>query len=331
MPDPRIMRCVCALCLVIFVQIGAVFAQPAMASDHLNNVLQWLPPDSETLIVANGPFAMPVAAEYPKEGVEEARGIPFTLYRELKKGLILKPFEGKKVALALEASRRFTAPNDLGLMRFEGALVVQFDEQEHESLAAAFERCLESADKQFEVNRINVGVFDRGWPGESDDEGWSLFIANPRPGVFLGATNQILLEETIYRMDSTPADERAFPADLPEWEEIDTRAAVWGLRHYRTESARLDPSSPLRPESAANTPDPKAIGFVFCIEEDPKKPARIRYLSTSEDALKIFSSHWSGLSPDLAKLKPNVIGGSAPLTGWFNFVLMMYLGHGIYT
>jgi hypothetical protein len=119
---------------------------------------------------------------------------------------------------------------------------------------------------------------------------------------------------------------------------VDVKARVWGVRHYRKESAEKDPSSPLRPQAPANVPDPAAVGFVFWYNADKDK-AHARYLSGAKDAVKLVTKSWhlpeEHLTPDIRQVEAGVVeivtSTSEQETGFsFLFVLMMYLGHGVF-
>jgi hypothetical protein len=133
----------------------------------------------------------------------------------------------------------------------------------------------------------------------------------------------------------------AFPATLEEWKYVKIESPVWGIRHYRQEFAKQDPSSPLGTENAANNPDPDAIGFVFWIDSQVTKSAEARYLTHAKEAVKIVTEGgWlypsQGLTPIIQKINSDVVKISMPLHkeklghSMFLFVLLGYIGHGVY-
>jgi hypothetical protein len=101
----------------------------------LKTVLSWLPPDTETLQVANGPFWMSnfeVGGQDDKdheitvdELEKQFEGLTLGLFNSAK-GLLGKHLDGKKVLLALEGSRHFRPPAGLGELPFEGSGVAIF-------------------------------------------------------------------------------------------------------------------------------------------------------------------------------------------------------------
>ena len=89
---------------------------PAAAKISWEELLRWLPEDTETIWFAQGPIAIPkkdgdqlpiadVIAFFPT-------GQTFTFAKEF----LRKEMNGQKILSAMEGSRRFTSPNNLGLM-----------------------------------------------------------------------------------------------------------------------------------------------------------------------------------------------------------------------
>lgn len=313
---------------------GQETTKPAM-SQHLHEILKWLPDDSETLVVANGPFELPADLNEVQPFLDSARSLSFGLLTQLQEGFITKQLKGKKVLIAVEASRRFTSPKGLGMMPFEGCQILKFDDADHDVVQAAIESCFEKAPQTVQVGDTEVAVFTEQW--ESDE--WSLLVAQPQRGVLLCATNQKFLEQILERMKHANPD-RAFPDSLPEWEHLNLNASVWGMRHYRKEFADTDPSSPFRTRAAANFPDSQAIGFVFWFDAKAEKAAKARYLSGTKDAIKIVQRGWNhssdNLIPTINEIKPGVIeitssiGQDNSSGHMFLFVLQAYLGHAVY-
>src|ERR1700722_16401203 len=110
---------VAALALFYFAPHHAVAQQP-----NLNQVLNWLPADTETVLGANGPFAWdpkalsnapPSQERLPTLELEmRSRMFPLTLLN-FKNGGLGEVIKGKSVSLAIEGSRHFRPPGGLGL------------------------------------------------------------------------------------------------------------------------------------------------------------------------------------------------------------------------
>jgi len=296
--------------------------------------LNWLPEDTETVIVAQVPFEIPEPTSEQLKFDEAIRFLPFGPVLSLQDEMLYKELVGQKVLCAIEGSRRFTAPRNLGMMPYQGAHILQFDLAADGALRKAFRICQEKADKNIELAGERVAVFTE----KRESDKWSFFVSQPQPGVLICATNQAFLEETLKRIGRKP-DRRALPADLPEWKHVDINASVWAIRHYRKESAENDPSSPLRPKAAANVPDPHAIGLVFGYRPEIDKLTRVRYLSGAENALELTNESWrhpqGGLTPDIKQIAPGVVEIAISVSDeitvpMFLMVFLGILGHGIY-
>ena len=306
--------------------------------EHLAEILNWLPDNAETLVVARGPFELPCEPAAESNDIppflDSARLLTVGLVTGLQDGLLAKPLQGRKVVIAVEASRRFTSPKGLGMMPFEGCQIVKFDAAARDAVHEAVVRCIEKAPKTVQLGDTKVGVFTQKW----EDDEWTVFVAEPSPGVLICATNQKFLEQMFERMGRKKHEDRAFPNSLPEWEYADLKAPMWGMRHYRKEFSATDPSSPLRPKAAANVPDPHAIGFVFRLDA---RTARAYYLSGAKDAVKIACEGWNQpnehLTPTLKEIKPGVVEIVESVAKeekrgehMFLFMLLAYLGHAVY-
>lgn len=299
-------------------------------SPDLDQILTWFPPDAEMLYVANGPIEVP---EMPYEDdVEVSSLLSLQAWAwslaGVDEGVLARDLGGESLLIAVEASRRFTVPEDLGMMPYEGCQVLIFDPAANDAVQTAADRALREAPQSIEVGSHSVAVYTETW--ESDK--WNILIAHPRPGVVLCATNQEFLEEVLARMDEEHHD-RAFPDTLPEWEHVDRQVAVWAIRHYDEVRAKTDPTSPLSPGSRH---DSEAIGFVFSFDSD-LNAATVRYLSDAEDAIEVLKDGWydpdENLESAVQQIEPGVVGFTLPVddesVGMFVFVLLYYLGHGI--
>jgi hypothetical protein len=248
----------------------------------------------------------------------------------MRKGELGKQLAGREILLAAEASRHFTAPKEFGIMPFEGCEIIVFADKEHAAIRHFVDGCFEKSTGAVFIGDTKAALFEEKW----QDDDWTLLIAQPRPGTWLCATNQRYLEELLSRMNE-PGEDRAFPDDLAEWKHIDRTAALWGIRHYRKEFADTDPTSPLAPgEAPGNVPDPQAIGLAFHIYDNDTVSSRVRYLTKSADALEVFSGQWdrpnSRLKPTLVSGDTSVVEVVTDYNKAFEFLLLIYCGHGIY-
>jgi hypothetical protein len=312
-------------------------------------VLAWLPADTETLLVANGPFWMSnfqIGQEvYTNHEVTSAEleknfeGMTLQLFNS-RNGLLEKHLRGKKILFALEASRHFRPPAGLGELPFEGCAVAIFGEDVDDRRDAFMKEAAQKAVRIQEIEGQQVVVFEE--PSEQDI--WRSFIVFPQKGVVLVATNEQFLREMLSRMRS-PERERALPSSLPEWKYVNARAQFWGIRHFDKQQAKEDPTSPLGGRKSANLPDDGAIGLTYQCSPSRERKATLSYLSHSEaEIVKIEEGRFpsssdpedtAGLHIQHRELQPGVIqttydlSRSRPLN-WFFFVFMGSVGHAIY-
>jgi hypothetical protein len=113
--------------------------------ERLIQVLDWLPPNTETLVVANGPFEIPKELTEQSPTRESVMWLSYSLLAGIQDGLLQEKLHGQKVLIAAEASRHFTSPSDLGMLPYEGCQLLQFDDAAHDALKAAVESCFERA------------------------------------------------------------------------------------------------------------------------------------------------------------------------------------------
>ena len=312
-------------------------------------VVAWLPADTESLLVANGPFWMSnfqIGREvYTKHEVtsEELKkhfeGMTLQLFN-FGNGLLEKHLRGKKVLLALEASRHFRPPAGLGELLFEGCAVAIFGDSLADGRDAFMKEAAQKAVRIAEIEGQKVAVFEE--PSEQDV--WTNYIAFPQNGVVLVATDERFLREMLSRMRN-PRKERALPTSLPEWKYVNTRAQFWGVRHFDKQRAKEDPTSPFGGKRTANLPDDAAIGLTYQCSPSEERKATLTYLSGSTAEVgkieeRRFPSYsepenTEGLHIQRRLLEPGVIQSTydlrwSPPVNWFFFVFMGSLGHAIY-
>jgi hypothetical protein len=337
---------------ILFAVVAPFCFAPARAvaqQPNLSQVLNWLPVDTETVLGANGPFEWDPKALSNDSPTQErltatelemqSRMFPLTLLN-FKNGGFGDFVKGKTVSLAIEGSRRFRPPRSLGLMRYQGCLIMVFIPTVSLDGAAFMRAAANSAVRFEERNGTRVAVFEE----ESEDDTWTTFVGFPRSNVAVVATNLNYLVTLLDRMRGAPGI-RALPQDLSEWKHVATNAAVWGVRHYQKQGAELDPSSPLLGQNAANIPDANAVGVTFSFAPAPERTATVDYLSASPDARQILSGYL--MMEDAATAAPREFQMRLrqPATGVLEasinlsateaierllFGLMAMLGHAIY-
>tara|TARA_R100001132_G_scaffold27442_1_gene33512 strand:- start:4924 stop:5889 length:966 start_codon:yes stop_codon:yes gene_type:complete len=301
----------------------------------VREIVEWLPPDSESLIVSQGPFAFKKATFPTHSFLDSTRALPLFLTLQFQGESLYELLQGQKITLAVEGSRRFTVPEGLGLLPYEGCQVLQFEKDSHQSVGDAFKVCLQKAEKTIQLGKLNIAVFTDRW--ERDD--WTLYLAQPRAGMLLCATNQSYLEEMLKRMQGEQP-KRAFPDTLKEWKFLNATAPVWGLRHFSLKFSETDPTSPFDEGAVSVLPDEGAIGFVFWFDPQQDQTAKAVYLSKSKKAAELVKLRWQyaeeKLTPAIRELEPGILEIAEPVDGnleewyYFQLILMGYLGHAVY-
>ncbi len=303
------------LCLTLLILCSACSARntdttPIRGKIDLNVVLSWLPDDTETLLVANRPFWMStfrMAQDYSNREVttEEVEkhfeGLTLSLVDfSYGQTLIEKHLEGKRVLLALEASRHFRHHASLGELPFEGCALAIFNDDLNRVRDAFMKDAAQKAVRIDEIAGQKVAVFDE----KVELDTWRIFVTFPQKGLVLVATNQEFLEAMLARMEGAKG-ERALPDTLPEWKYVNKQAQFWGLRHYDKTQANEDPTSPFGGKKSANFPDDKAIGLTYECNPSKEHKATLTYLSDVDDARKIEESWF----PPLSESSPGATAG----------------------
>ncbi|MCA9031509.1 MAG: hypothetical protein KDA66_11920 [Planctomycetaceae bacterium] len=299
---------------------------------QLEEMLAWLPPSSETLIVANGPFEVGKRFNDSEQYGTSIRALCQGLW--LPKSLQTGMAE-HKVVLAVEGSRNFRFKGGLGLMSYDGCHLLRFEEGADESLQQSLKASEAAADEMLKVLGFEVLLLKE----EAEGVPWTIYITRLAPEVLLWTTDRESLETAIIRHRTAPKEGqiRAFSRDLPEWQHVDFSASVWGLRHFSREHLQTDPTTPFNADSTDSISDPQAIGFTFAIDKT-QKHIRLRYLTETDEPVKLVSSLWINppekLTPDIKLAAPGVVDVTATVgddtkPGIFEFVLLLFLGHGI--
>jgi len=312
----------------------------------LQEALSWLPGDTETIIGANGPFSLSDSAARSvdsSQGLSRSeleqllRHLPLGLFG-LKNGRLGEFLKRQKIALAVEGSRHFREPSGLGEMLYEGCEIAVFlGEVRGDSFIKTAANATVGLEK---IANVTVAAFKE----RLEEDEWTTFVAFPTPNVVVVATNRNYLDNVLSRMHGAAAT-RALPDSLPEWKYVNRRALVWGLRHYDSAQAELDPSSPFGGEKTANLPDDGAIGVAFYLGASDRRNGTMTYLSRNKDARQMLQRYLvqAGSEPastgsfpiGVRELALGTIECSVPLLrpealGQFLLVLKAMLGHAIY-
>ena len=313
-----------------------------------DTILSWLPSDTESVIVAQGPYTIPSKKKPDHTEQQGLTGAEVSKLWAMTLPMVMFGLDGdslgerlasRKALVAIEGSRHFRVPRGLGMMHFEGCEIVVFSEE----LGDFPNSFAQDAQRDFvgteEISGQRILVFQK----KTDGDIWTTLVAFPRPNVILVATDRNYLAETLARMQGKPGP-RALPTSLPEWRHVNRQSQFWALRHYDPDQAAQDPTSPLHvSDSAFVGSDTRAIGLVFNLTRESDARATIVYLSQDEGLLdQLNRGRWmdardpdlKDLHPKFRALAPGVVEGSFEFekvepTKIFYFTLLFQMGHAI--
>jgi hypothetical protein len=313
-------------------------------SQLVEQVLSWLPADTETAMAANGPFLLPDLnpeennASSPGDSGEIVnifKSIPAGLFG-FKKGIMSKYFTNDKVLLEVEGSRNFSAPSGLGGGPFQGCDIAVFASDIKVGVDAFLKDSSGAVLRTEQIGGQQVIVFQE----RLEEDIWTTFVAFPKPNIAVAATNEEYLREVLARMNGKRGA-RALPESLPEWKYVNTHAKFWALRHYDKKGASSDPTSPFAGENSSVIADDHAIGLTFYFDPDKSTTATVTYLSGDEKSLQNVQKHLFPIESEpgaremhirYREIAPGVVEGSYDLehiesAEIFTFVLVALLGH----
>ncbi len=314
--------------------------KPTEAEQRVKQCLEWLPPDTETIIAAQGPFLIPAKDPNPEKPTLTELGEfwAFEPLRAVRKGKVLKALEGQTLLLSLEGARHFRSPRGLGLCPYDGCQILIFDDKFSDVGNKLMISLRADVDRTHEHGQQDLLAFDE----TREKDRWTIFIARPRPNVLLCGTDRQFVTTVMNLMESPKRrpDAPKF-TNLPEWRHVDTKARFWAIRHFDPGNASNDPTTPLTTQSrAANNPDPQAIGLTYSF--DPTKEpqtAIVKYLTTNPDRERMLKSVWyrekGGRNPMVTHDGTNATEMRFPVRNGqvgdeFILQLLMVLGHAIY-
>ena len=274
-----LLRLIC-LCWLFLVAFACTVAAQDVRNPDQEQLLSWLPADTESVVAARGPFA--IAAAWSEDEEKLGRSVPLKMVRAAFQQLPLellygehpdvsKALRGETVLLSMQGSRHFRNPKGgLEVMDFEGCSITVFTNNVGTKLAAVMGR----ATRREGIAGVNVYVFHEKMYGAE----WDRFVALPLPNLLLLASDRSYLQEVLERI-AGKSGERALPATLPEWRYVMQGARYWGLRHYDRSQAKLDPTSPFGDVRAFTERDDKAIGFAFAVDPTDERSAIMTSIS----------------------------------------------------
>jgi hypothetical protein len=322
------------LCTLMFCCAHLVAQQRDRTLDW-SAVLDWLPTDTQTLIVARQPFVIP---KHDPDAVAEPA--PLDFLRRLVLGrldefpTLYQAIAGRTIEFALSGVSEFRRFSGLGLVPYDGCAVMVFSEPLGASLHSALS-----------------GLPKEDWPGatisslstvrngslRTSPEQLNLFVTQLGSNVLIAATDRNSLHSLLERRAGFQAG-RALPSVLPEWKEVDNTAAVWAIRHFKHTYDRKTRRPVLSLGPLEELDDSEAVGVVY--NAQPLGPAqKVYYLSHNQRATELTRRHWEwkeeGLATPKVRRKADGVAEvtvptpSADATASFALLLLASLGYTI--
>ena len=268
---------------------------PAADSDSVDAALSWLPADTETVTVSNGPFWMSNFQLSDKEEQERSisvqnlekgfQGWTLGLFNLESSGLE-RHLERQKLLFAVQGARHFRSPTSLGSFMFEGCQIAAFANDVSEKGVLFFKDSAKTARRFEEIAGVKVAVFQ----DRLEEDTWTTFVAFPRANIVVVATNEGFLREVLTRIRGTNGA-RALPDTLPEWKYVNKKSPFWGLRHFDRSQARVDLTSPFQENESEGIPDKDAIGIVFASNPAESRSSTVTYISNNHKVLSLVTEH----------------------------------------
>jgi hypothetical protein len=206
-------------------------------SELADSILAWLPPDAQTLVVAQQPFTVVERDERKlPSALQMAQSYVLGPLGAAEKENLFRALAGRTVRLAAIGARAFgeepeeaPAPNSpapLGMIPYQGCGVYAFTEPVGQSI---FGRPPEDS-----IMGYRVWV-SKGTQNDTKDRETYL-VALIKPDLMLSCNHREFFQEMVARM-ALARQPRALPANLSEWKYVDRTAPLWGISHY-TEKQR---------------------------------------------------------------------------------------------
>lgn len=236
-------------------------AQAAFPTGPIGTVMSWLPDDIESITCARGPLTIAAAPRKKSEADQPVRqplGVSSQFYNSnVWLRVAEKRLAGRTITYSLEAKRKFRAPKDLGMEKYEGCGVLLLQSQPGITQLQVDTALQEHAKKKLDVQGVAVALISNAETRNNRDT-WSVYLAAPDPDTVLIATDLTVLEHVIgqikAKVDATsPAFMRPLSPQWQGWSFVDTASRLWMVRHDISHAAEgQEPNDIVGYEDVAN-------------------------------------------------------------------------------
>lgn len=281
-----------AILLFLLIPVSlAFFPAPQLVCARLNidsriqSVLKWLPPDTESIAVLRSPVTFDVDSDQPIDP-ESVYQLPFVI-AVLTSGeeFSTADIPVSDISLSVQSAGKWDKDKrgtKLGGRPFAYISFLSPNPQRDSKM----QECLR---KNAHENYMDCGqmvselVLKDHCAKNSEQHAHDvLYKCLPREGLVIATEDKSLMHVILSRMVSNKACDQALSANLPEWQEVDTLAQYWGLRHFQSD----DPTSPLTGspylEKVYPQVDRRATGLVFSYSPE-SQILEAKYLSENPD------------------------------------------------
>lgn len=200
--------------------------------EQVDSILAWFPADTETMVVAQQPFEIGTGQTKPPTAIDRARAFVMGLLQAAEKGKLSTDLVGRTMRLAALGARRFgqepenqpvtEKPAALGMIPYQGCAIYSF--------AAPIPQPILSRPPEDTIMGYRVWL-SKGSQNDAPERD-NYFVSMLKADVMLVCNSRAFFQETVARV-GLPPQQRALPADLPEWKLVDRSVPLWGITHYR--------------------------------------------------------------------------------------------------
>jgi hypothetical protein len=200
--------------------------------EQADSILAWFPADTETTVVAQQPFEIVTGQTKPPTAIDMAHAFVLGLLQAAEKGKLSTDLVGRTLRLAALGARRFGQESEnhhtteqrgaLGMIPYQGCAIYSF--------AAPISAPILNRPPDDTIMGYRVWLSKGSQNDEPDRDNY--FVSMLKPDVMLVCNSRTFFQETVARL-GLPPQQRALPADLPEWKLVDRSVPLWGITHYR--------------------------------------------------------------------------------------------------
>jgi hypothetical protein len=253
------------------------------ASQRVDEVLTWLPEDTEALIVYEDPFVINASDSISDFDGQPGRRYTSDRLMALNGGKLYSSLAGvtvRLVAAGIKTIRDRSVGSDVTATPtpMQGAETAYFyflAEPCDPSVLGAPDQTIGGHSAWLGTATVDAGapIGTRERPTR-EDRTWLTF-ASPS---LLVMSNSLEMVGLLLQRVTHGSQRQALPGNLAEWAEVDRGADFWGLRHYSDPGDHRDMSNPRSNLNPARQRDPLAIGVTVRLYA-ASRDLEIRYLS----------------------------------------------------